>query len=333
MTDPVVEDPFKESQVDDPEVNDPDEDEELEGEQSPLVEEVADSAADLEQIAGEQLTDSLVQDVVSNGRSAAFNPMEAISRPDQKSARLAALTARRDSVLSSLTDADVSAAHVSFVDAMFGITFDSLAVTERGPAADRLLTQILYASKGQPLAPDQGSQAALDKVVTVWKGVSDPAFWGSFASYYDGEAITVDGAKEHLAFLRIAGDLSPLTQGFTWATESAKAFMVDRLIGASGATVPDNGGDSGGRIDIAEMYRTAATLATRGQSVPRTVAAELMRLALGQLAGGVESVARKPVEPARKSLERNLQPEQAQPGSDQKTQDAVRDRNVARAAA
>jgi hypothetical protein len=334
MSDPHPVDPFEDPALEDPGAEERDEELDREEEARGFVAEVTASSKALEQVGNAELTGSMAQDLVVDARTPFTNPREAISRPSPNP-RLDALIARRDAALATLTDADVSAAHITFVDQVLGVDLGTTGAGDRGATADRLLARMRALVQEKPVPPtgDANADAQLQKVVEQWKKLDDGPFWESLAAPWDGDPVTADGAKEHLAFLRVAGDLTPLGDAMLWRTADAKAWAIDQIIQASSASPAASGEAAGGRIDIAAMYRRAGKLISLGKPVPRSIGVELVRIALAELSGGVKATVRRTPEPARDSVKRRLEPQQPPAGASPSEVQAANARNRARAAA
>jgi len=289
------------------------------------------ASADLsEHAANVQVTDALVRSVVADAKKGATNPFEAVSR-NEPAPRLDALVARRDAILAGATDAEVGTAHAMFLEAVFGQ--DMSTVNERGAASDRLLTEMIHRVRGEAMPPsgDPKADAYVENLVSVWTTTDDTTFWKSMATAWDGSPITAEDAKSHLLFLRAVGDLTPpnlASESFLWRTPSAKLAVIEKITAAGGAA-PDPNANPPGGIDIAAMYRQAASSTSLGKPVPRAVATELVRLALAELTGGVRRVAKVKVRSPREVVTRALAAETIPPKNDPK-RDATIDRNTVR---
>src|SRR6266480_5762224 len=141
MSDPHPVDPFEDPALEDPGAEERDEELDREEEARGFVAEVTASSKALEQVGNAELTGSMAQDLVVDARTPFTNPREAISRPSPNP-RLDALIARRDAALATLTDADVSAAHITFVDQVLGVDLGTTGAGDRGATADRLLARM-----------------------------------------------------------------------------------------------------------------------------------------------------------------------------------------------
>jgi hypothetical protein len=328
---PEIKDPF----VEDP-VEHPEEDEEP-GEAGGyrFAAQVAELATDMEKLADVQLTDKLVQQVIEAGRTAAQNPLEALRDPTKTSQRLDNLDQRRDQALAKISETSVRDAHASFLDVMFGLDVKGQDSEGRRKAADTLLTHLVYGVQGKPLPATMSSESSssVQELARRFKGITELDYWMTLANAYDGDPVKLADLNEHMVFMGITGQMTPLDRPFVWADANAVAWQVDQLIAASGANPVRPAGSATGSVDIAEIYRRAASLRYNGKPVPRSVVAELVRLALGELITGVRPSPRTVLTPGREPVLRALEPEAPPSGADPKTTADIASRNRTRAAA
>ena len=105
----------------------------------------------------------------------------------------------------------------------------------------------------------------------TWQGISEDTFWTSLASGTYLSAELTGSRIDHLAWMGLVCELSPMTADFGWDQPSDKQLWVDRLIAAAGD-----------EHDVSAVYAYASGMA-RHESLPRAVIAELVQLALANL--------------------------------------------------
>jgi hypothetical protein len=182
--------------------------------------------------------------------------------------------------------------------ARFAAAFFGLAVV--GSAAVVLLEYLARAANGQPTDDITSIPAdTVDKLrglVTSWKGLPDKAYWESVASYAEQHAVEFT-IPDQIVFMNYTIQLCPPAEAFLWDTAQDKADVADRLLDAAKSDA-----------DLPGMYRGVAALAYAGAPLPRAVAADVVRLALGWLAPAPAPDTRFPAELPADGIPARLRP-------------------------
>jgi hypothetical protein len=177
------------------------------------------------------------------------------------------LTERLAALAGSETDAvDLrSQARAKFVAVVLGV--GATAEVTVGQAADGVLAQLAGAL---PLAGATGPAAEMAR---TWRGTTEPAFWSSLAAATQASAELTGSRIDHLVWMGLVCELSPMDADFAWERPRDQQQLVDHLIAAAGE-----------EHDIDMVYDAAAQLRYNGRELPRAVTAELVQLALANLA-------------------------------------------------
>jgi hypothetical protein len=182
------------------------------------------------------------------------------------------LTAMRETLerrLKTLAGFDTAAvdlraqARAKFVAVVLGV--GATPETPISRAADGILERLRQALSG---GRTDDTVAALAK---TWRTTSEESFWRSLASSTYVSAELTGSRIEHLAWMGLVCELSPMNADFAWDRPGDKQQWVDRLIAAAGD-----------EHDVADVYIDASAIG-RHESLPRAVIAELVQLALANL--------------------------------------------------
>jgi len=180
--------------------------------------------------------------------------------------RISAMRTRLSGRLAGLAGAGTDAvdlrslARAKFVAVVLGIRgIPEVSVTQ---AADGILDRLRLS-----LAAGDDSGLA-----TVWRD-TEYRFWRSLAAATRTSPNLTASRVDHLAWMGLVCELSPLDADFGWERPRDQQQLVDRLIAAAGE-----------EYDIAAVYTQAADLLYNDEPLPRAVTAELVQLALANLA-------------------------------------------------
>ena len=166
---------------------------------------------------------------------------------------------------------------------------------------------------------NSGATAAITEISTKFKAMPDAAYWSALAAAYDGERCPTDELGKHLVFMGVTSEITaPPKDTFYWPHANAKSFKVDQLIAAASK-------GEGKPVDMGRMYRRAASLSLNGQSIPRAVTAELIRMAVADLSFGIHPSTGAMETPSTEVIERALTPEQSDADTLSQKRNAVRD--------
>ena len=319
-----IEDP-EHTSYDDPEdlFDDPEQEQADLEQRTALTEAVDDGASELEALAAHQLTDALTQRVSDAATKPVDNPLEVTRTETKAETRLGNLQGQVDRALNGL---GASVGAQDFLSILFGFDTSTLPRSARTAGALTLLTHIVYAATGEPLMMTSNSNAA-DTVTDLTEklnAMTDRAYWRTLSDFYSGTSTPTAELGKQLVFMGLTAELNPMTETFTWPTSDAKALAVDELLAAASK-------GKGSPVDLAGLYRRAATLTMNGTSVPRAITAELVRMAIADLSLGNHPSVGRFETPNTDNIKTSLAAET--PPSDPAEQKAAQDRNDARTSA
>ncbi|MFL6127678.1 MAG: hypothetical protein ACJ73E_01255 [Mycobacteriales bacterium] len=197
-------------------------------------------------------------------------PNSAIADPEPD-ARLTELLTRLDSLTAASAksrDASKKYSCSRYLAAFFGLS----AI---GAAAVLLVEYLSRSSHDQPTDDITSIPAdVLDQIrelVRTWKDQDEKAYWESLASYLEKNPAALT-RLDQIVFMNYTIQLCPPARPFLWDSAKDKAATADKLVETSK-----------GGADLPGMYRSVSALRYNDAPLPRAVAADVLRLALGWL--------------------------------------------------
>jgi hypothetical protein len=146
----------------------------------------------------------------------------------------------------------------------------STAILAVGVALADIIYQILSdTAKGKSdsnVPTDEDTKAKIRELIKKWNGQSDADYWNNLALYVEKNECSVG---DQILFMNYTIDLYPGVP-WIWETASDKADMVDRafdLYTSAGS-------------ETREMYKQISSFQYKDVSLPRPVAADVLRYAL-----------------------------------------------------